>query len=239
MQVENQLFKVHRYFFIRESHVFRDILPAAHPENARLEQPLEYKPIKLDVASLDFERLLWVFYNPCVSPSVRYWTFHWLWLSTQHRNFGQYEATVDEWSSILRLAHLWKFQDIKELAIRYLDKMTIEPVHQAALAQTCDVELNWKLNSYNAIGIREEPLTEEEGLRLGLTTTTRLVRARERIRDHWKAEAERKAEEARKAAEEEKKRQAAEAERQRLLSMSAAASYNNYFYGGGRRRRRR
>ena len=54
------------------------------------------------------------------------------------------------------------------------------------------------LKSCTAIGTRKEPLSEDEGLRLGLATTVKLVKAREMIRDHWKSEAERKAEDSRR-----------------------------------------
>ena len=64
-QVENTLFRVHRYFFVRESAYFRDKLPYPSPPGETTKGSSDNLPFVLDdVSKTDFERLLWVFYNP-------------------------------------------------------------------------------------------------------------------------------------------------------------------------------
>ncbi|KAH9072813.1 hypothetical protein EDB83DRAFT_133343 [Lactarius deliciosus] len=63
--VENTLFRVHRYFFIRDSLWFHDKLPYPLPPGEITKGSSDNLPLTLEgVSRIDFERLLWVFYNP-------------------------------------------------------------------------------------------------------------------------------------------------------------------------------
>lgn len=63
-QVEGHLFRVHRYFFIRESVKFRDMLSMATPNETALMGALDTNAIPLtDVSKEEFESFLWLFYN--------------------------------------------------------------------------------------------------------------------------------------------------------------------------------
>ena len=63
-QVERDLFRVHRYFFVRESVVFRDMLSIPSGSETATEGLSDDKPILLqDVRSIDFEHMMWMFYN--------------------------------------------------------------------------------------------------------------------------------------------------------------------------------
>ena len=65
--MENTLFRVHRFFFIRDSSWFQDKLPYPPPPGDTTEGSSDKHPLILtDVSKTDFERLLWVFYNPSV-----------------------------------------------------------------------------------------------------------------------------------------------------------------------------
>lgn len=67
LQVENILFRIHRYFLLRDSPVFRDMLSLPAPLDSGLEQEgtSDQHPILLpQVTSEDFAHFLWVFYNP-------------------------------------------------------------------------------------------------------------------------------------------------------------------------------
>lgn len=58
------MFRVHSYFFSRESPVFNRRINPASPGNIR-EGSNDKDPVVLeDVAAEDFEKFLWVFYNP-------------------------------------------------------------------------------------------------------------------------------------------------------------------------------
>ena len=66
-QVEDTLFRVHRYFFTRESPFFRSKLPHPPPPGEFTKGSSDTQPLVLeDTLQVDFERFLWVFYNPCV-----------------------------------------------------------------------------------------------------------------------------------------------------------------------------
>lgn len=67
-QVENRLFRVHRYFLTRDSPVFSDILSISPPEGSTTpEGTSDANPVILQqVKSIDFERLLDVIYKPYV-----------------------------------------------------------------------------------------------------------------------------------------------------------------------------
>ena len=64
--VEGELFRVHRYFFLRDSPIFRDMLSIPVPASSSSpEGTSDDNPIVLDqVESKDFEHLLWMYYNP-------------------------------------------------------------------------------------------------------------------------------------------------------------------------------
>ena len=68
-QVENQHFCVHRYFFERESQFFREHLAPTSDKPAKGDSEssaLVFENLKVD----DFERFLWVFYNPSVIHNI-------------------------------------------------------------------------------------------------------------------------------------------------------------------------
>lgn len=94
-----------------------------------------------------------------------------------------YDATVEVWSSILRVAHNWGFDKVKDLAIREMEKTTMSPVDKAVLARDCDVGNDWLATAYAELGARDAPLTREEGRRLGVDAAIQLAEVREKIRD--------------------------------------------------------
>jgi len=72
-QLDNQLFRVHRFFFERESRKFRDAFLVPTSERFR-KGDTESTAIILDVAVQDFEKLLGVFYNPLVTSAITWIT---------------------------------------------------------------------------------------------------------------------------------------------------------------------
>ncbi|KAI9465149.1 hypothetical protein BJY52DRAFT_666785 [Lactarius psammicola] len=157
--VENTLFRVHRYFFIRDSLYFRDKLPYPAPPGETTKGSSDNVPLVLeDITKTEFERLLWVFYNP---------------------KYSLYDASIEEWTSILRLAHIWDFTEVKELAIRGLEGHQIPALQKIVLYQTYKVDRNRLQTAYTALTVRDEPITIEEGRELGLETALQLARARE------------------------------------------------------------
>ncbi|KAM6502791.1 hypothetical protein JOM56_002768 [Amanita muscaria] len=162
IMVENVQFRVHSHFFDRESPWFRTKM--ATPASPGMPKPGTSEStaiILTDLRPAEFSRFLWVFYNP---------------------KFSIYNAPVEDWSVILRLAHRWTFHEVKDLAVRELQKLDSPDIDRIVLYHDCQVDRNLLIPRYAAICEREEPLTLEEGMRLGLETTLMLARAREYAR---------------------------------------------------------
>jgi len=162
--VENTLFRVHRYFFTRDSSWFRDKLPYPAPPGETTKGSSDNLPLVLeDISKTDFERLLWVFYNP---------------------TYSLYDASVEEWASILKLAHLWDFTNVKALAIRGLESLGLQipALQKVALYQKYDVDRNLLQASFATLTVRDEPITIDDGRELGLETALQVARARETAR---------------------------------------------------------
>ncbi|KAH9067768.1 hypothetical protein EDB87DRAFT_38384 [Lactarius vividus] len=161
-RVDNNLFRVHRYFFTRDSAFFRDKLPHPPPPGEFTKGSSDNNPLILeDVTIIDFERFLWVFYNP---------------------KYSLYDANVDEWTSILKLSHQWDFTEVKTLALRELERLEIPPLQKIVMYHSYAVDRNLLQVAYTALTIRAEPITIEEGRILGLETALQLARARELAR---------------------------------------------------------
>ncbi|OCB85797.1 hypothetical protein A7U60_g7149 [Sanghuangporus baumii] len=177
-QVEDTLFRVHRYFFERESALFRDMLslpaPIQQPSNGtqgqqqaafQREGTSDENPIRLpQVSKEEFRLFLWVFYNPTHS---------------------EYDAPGSKWTSILRLAHLWDFPMIRELAFRQLEKEP--PVKRLALADRYDAPPDWRARAMTELVVRREPLSRVEGEELGLETVLKVAEMREKAQtQNWR-----------------------------------------------------
>jgi len=158
-RVENMLFRVHRYFFTRDSSFFREKLPHPPPPGEFSKGSSDNNPFILeDTLKQDFENLLWIFYN---------------------ERYSIYEASVDEWSSILKLAHQWDFDEVKTFALRELEAQEIPALQKIILYHTHEIDRNLLQGAYTAITVRDEPISIEEGRVLGLETALRFAHARE------------------------------------------------------------
>ncbi|KAF9243218.1 hypothetical protein BU15DRAFT_86587 [Melanogaster broomeanus] len=153
--VENHLYRIHSYFFERESLFFRQKLVGSNDEDRGSTDTNAYTLD--DVKSEDFARFLWVFYNP---------------------KYSVYEAPLDTWLSILKLANRWSFDNVKELSL------DIEPVEKIAIYHDNTISRLYLLPSYVAVCKRDKPLSFTEGMKLGMETVLRIADARERVRQH-------------------------------------------------------
>ncbi|THH20257.1 hypothetical protein EW146_g1064, partial [Bondarzewia mesenterica] len=158
-RVETYLFRVHRYFFTRESAYFRENLPHPTPPGEYAKGATDSNPFVLDDAlSVDFARFLWVFYNP---------------------KYSIYGADVAEWTSILKLAHTWQFPEVKALAVRELELLTIPPITKIVIYHNYEIDRTLLIASYTALTTRDEPISLDEGKELGIETALQLAKARE------------------------------------------------------------
>jgi hypothetical protein len=173
--VENNTFRVHRYFFTRDSSFFLEKLPHPPPPGEFSKGSSDNNPFVLeDTLIADFERLLWVFYNEY----VLYSSFP-MFFNVYFRKYSIYEADVEEWSSILKLAHKWDFIEVKAFALRELEQLEIPALDKIILYHTQDIDRNLLHDAYTALTVRDEPITLQEGYQLGMETALRLAHARE------------------------------------------------------------
>ncbi|KAG2137339.1 hypothetical protein BD769DRAFT_1664233 [Suillus cothurnatus] len=145
--VENHLYRIHSHFFERESLFFRQKFQSAEGEERGSSDNNAYTLD--DVKSEDFARFLWVFYNP---------------------KYSLYEAPLETWLSILHLANRWSFCNVKELTVRELEKIPIEPVDKIAVYHEYSINKLYLIPAYIA------------GIKLGMETVLRVADARERAR---------------------------------------------------------
>ncbi|EMD36835.1 hypothetical protein CERSUDRAFT_114751 [Gelatoporia subvermispora B] len=160
--VEGRLFKVHRYFLIRESEVFRTMFempPDANGIGGRTDE--DAIPL-LDVTLKEFSAFLKFVYHGMHTDRC---------------------FSLNDWTNLLSFSHRFFCDDIRERAIREIDAYTpvIDPVDKIVLGEKYDV-LEWLYPSYEALCQRRSSITLVEAAKLGLTTTALLAQAREEVR---------------------------------------------------------
>ncbi|KAF8648535.1 hypothetical protein AX16_006239 [Volvariella volvacea WC 439] len=156
-------FKVHSYFFERESAMFRDWLnaiPRPAPGAPRQVSGEDEPEIVLDVSPESFSKFLDVFYNP---------------------RFSVYDFTIPDWTDILDQAHNWGFERVKELAVREMEKLEYPTVDRLALYEQYAVDANVMIPLYAKLAKRAEPLTIEESRTLAIEATVMIYQAREKL----------------------------------------------------------
>ncbi|KAH9965395.1 hypothetical protein BC827DRAFT_854080 [Russula dissimulans] len=161
-KVENTLFKVHKYFFVRESPYFEKLF--RHPAPPCNDPPglSETNPVVLkDITSEAFAGLLGVFYN---------------------RKYSIYNCTVDQWTRILALAQRWEFKEVEGLCVRELEKMPIPAVEKIDIYQAFRLDRGLLAESFAKLTLRDESLTIDEGRKLGVDTAIQITQARELTR---------------------------------------------------------
>ncbi|KAF8636869.1 hypothetical protein AX16_010927 [Volvariella volvacea WC 439] len=164
IRVENVDFKIHRYFFMRDSIPFREL-----SENGVLGHIVDNGMDEIDAAeyvtplvlegltSLDFERFLSVLYPT---------------------HFGQDEEnTAAYWASVLCVSSHLSFQSIRSLSADKLSHVAT-PIDKIALGRRYGI-LHWLRDAYRAICTRQATLTKEEGRKIGVDEVIGIMEARQ------------------------------------------------------------
>ncbi len=104
-------------------------------------------------------------------------------------NYG-WKTSVPEWTALLSISTRYAFDKIRDRAISALAPTpyfsnTLDPVEMVVLAVKHDIP-QWLEPAYVLICMREESMDDIEGERLGIFTTIRLAKARERF---WREQA--------------------------------------------------
>ncbi|KZP14476.1 hypothetical protein FIBSPDRAFT_704980, partial [Athelia psychrophila] len=87
------------------------------------------------------------------------------------------EKTTPQWTSILHLAAKWGFESIQLLAIDNLTASAI-PVDKIVLGRRYGIS-DWLPGAYEAVCTRADPLSIEEGMKLGMEDAIRISAARQ------------------------------------------------------------
>jgi len=143
--VEGVLYNIHRYFFQRDSSNFASMFSI--PFGGRGQGLTDDEPISLvNIKAQDFDLFLSILYPT---------------------EFGVFCAcTVDEWAAVLYLADKWNFKSIKNLAINKL-ALIASPIDRIVLGRNYQIN-EWLGDAYRDVCTRADPLTYEEGVRLGM-----------------------------------------------------------------------
>jgi len=156
--VENVQFRVHRFFFERESTYFIRKLATPAPPGQLAQGTSDSNAILLeDVTPDHFAKFLWVFYNPL---------------------YSIYDAKISDWAIILDLAVRWEFPEIKNFAVRELEKQEMPVSKRIKLYHANKVDRNILIPWYAALCEREDHLTLEEGEDIGMETLVLIARGR-------------------------------------------------------------
>ncbi|KAF7981376.1 hypothetical protein HWV62_33855 [Athelia sp. TMB] len=151
--VGETIYNIHRYFFARDSAHFRSIFGACGVQGVNELNPY----ILSDVSCTDFDEFLAILYpTDFLHPAVK---------------------STEQWMSMLHLSAKWDFESIKLLAI---DRLTARaaPIDKIVLGRRYDID-EWLPGAYEAVCLRSDPLTVEEGMKLGVEDTVRISAARE------------------------------------------------------------
>ncbi|KII86835.1 hypothetical protein PLICRDRAFT_113856 [Plicaturopsis crispa FD-325 SS-3] len=161
VNIENTIFRVHSYFFDVDSAFFRELLnsvsPGASPQGTSDRNAFKLQNVTVE----EFALLLWVFYN---------------------RSYSEYEAPVDDWVAILRLANEWQFVEVKRLAIRKLEKLDLDPVQKIVLYRAHNIDSSYLVDAFSALCRRDTLLPLSDCEKLGMPTFLQISEARERAR---------------------------------------------------------
>ncbi|THV06187.1 hypothetical protein K435DRAFT_23593 [Dendrothele bispora CBS 962.96] len=162
LQTDDNLFKIHRYFFERESPKFQELFKRPPPPGKKyLGSAPEYPIILPDISTEELEQFLWVIYNP---------------------TFTIYDGTLEEWIAILRVACRLRFPLIREAALRELQKMDMDGVDRITLYRDNGVDEELLMPLYMELCARPNTLSLGETEKLGTQTAVFIFQARERLR---------------------------------------------------------
>ncbi|KAF7976425.1 hypothetical protein HWV62_6843 [Athelia sp. TMB] len=115
------------------------------------------KPIRLDIDKDDLEKLLKVIY------SVK-----------RPEHLGR-----DGWESVLKTSTKWGLLDIRNMAIRALLHCSVDAIDRISLGRIYGIPY-WMRTGYLHLSRREDAISEEEGMRLGAKSLSRLCWIREK-----------------------------------------------------------
>lgn len=94
------------------------------------------------------------------------------------------EASAEGCKTILRVAHMWQCDEIRELVFRKLDRLPISVVERVVLTTRSpqyDASAELREKGLAQLSARSDPLTVNEGRQLGIELTVQVAERRESI----------------------------------------------------------
>ncbi|KAF7296053.1 hypothetical protein MKEN_01420400 [Mycena kentingensis (nom. inval.)] len=158
-EVEKRIFQMPHFQFTRYSGIFRDTFP---PYGEGKEGWDENFPIKLEgIALQDFECLVKVLYPTGSVPKTPV-------------------LDTSQWISVLKLASMWLFHDVRDLSLSQLDAhaAALDPVARIKLGTEQDVSA-WFISGYEELARRWTSITDEEARELPFDAVLKIFRLRE------------------------------------------------------------
>lgn len=149
------------------------------PPGEEAEGETDEKPIKLSgFTSKDFERFLEVLYPESVASFVSTCST----MLKSCRDFCISELTGTEaWISVLKVATQWDFSSVRSLAVAKLSNLLVTSADRVGVGKQFDVQ-GWLGPAYMDLCIREQPLSLQEGQKLGIDDVIEIYRLRSLIR---------------------------------------------------------
>ena len=80
---------------------------------------------------------------------------------------------------------MWEFMDVRQVAIKELGALEMDPVHKIVTQMRYDIEREWSLEAFDALCRRSEPLEIDEGERLGVEVLAKVASTREKLSATW------------------------------------------------------
>ncbi|TFK74676.1 hypothetical protein BDN72DRAFT_833205 [Pluteus cervinus] len=164
LQVRDHLFQVHRFFLERDSPRFRGMLATPATPGLDIRGTNPNSAILIEEDPDHWALLMKVFYNP---------------------QYSLYDFTFQQWTIILGLAIKWRFDAIRDLTLRQVERLSESefPISERiALYEKHKVEFSRLLPHYLSLCLRPEPLSEKESEVLGVRTTVMVFQVREKSR---------------------------------------------------------
>ena len=177
-KVEDQLFRVPKDAFESQSEQFRKLfanVPGGLDGN--IDEPIFLDGVEKDA----FRNLLRLMYPPyvvCIRTTQPRVILH-LHSPTVSPFAGAILFNREQWIKLLDLAQTWGFAGFRDLAIKQLELAKFEEVEKLEFALKYHIK-QWYADAYFALAKRPEPLSVEEGQRLGLELSLKITRIRER-----------------------------------------------------------
>ncbi|KAL5533632.1 hypothetical protein ACEPAG_92 [Sanghuangporus baumii] len=163
-RVEDRLFRVPKGPFENQSEHFRKLF-ANVPTRAGMKLARDIdEPIFLPgIEKNAFQNLLRLLFPPPTTSCFN----------------GPIFLTREQWIKVLDLAQTWGFAGISTLAIKNLELALFREVEKLELALKYQIE-QWYADAYFALAKRPQPLSVDEGRRLGLELSLKMAGVRER-----------------------------------------------------------